>query len=830
MATLILKATGNFTAAGTWNVADPTAELDDETASTATTTSYVSSSNFTPGAITIIGLAVKIASKTSGGTFSVNLRNTTGGIDIVSVTVNVADVPASGWLILPIASTLLIAATTYAIQIKSSTNATVTCYRNGTANNWSRQLYTATTAAPASTDKLIVAGSNDGSTISTFTVTMDNTATTSFGPTWTSDAATPGGIQVCKGGTITWGTTASTNYYLKWKGRFAIYDQGIVNVGTSGTRIPATSTTILEMDSAANVDTGLVALAGGILNIYANNSRNRKAKLTADAAAAATSLTLDNTAGWLTAGASPWGVGDDLVFFSTTRTNSQVEARVVSTVPGGMSATITSGLTNAHSGTSPTQGEVINLTSNVRIRGISTSLQGYVLTNTTSVINIDNAEFYQLGSATSTKTGITLNNTSGAVSITNCSIHDFIVSGSIGITMVSSGTSVMVQNNVLYNLQSIGISAGSLVVGGLTLDGNWGAKSQFQFVDGIPVAATITNNVFTSGAAGIFLSNTGTGFGVQGTISGNITHSNSGNGLQFYGSGNWMPIVSSHTSWRNGGAGVAGSAFLNQLAMIQINNLTAFGNTTYNVDITNGNMLLVLNNPTLNGDSTFATTNGVGVGFNTNVTVNIGNLGTVSGIKIAHTNDINIANTFIGQVLLNNTILASATEIANQANIIPTGVVNIQRNDTTAGSHRSLVKMGTLAIETTIYKTASPSLKMTALLTNPSNLDINRLTIAACVPAAGSLYRVVSGATVSPSVFVRKDSSYNGNAPRLILKANHSLGVTTDTVLSTFSAAADIWQQLTGTTTAATDDGVFEFVVDCDGTAGNIYVDDWAGS
>jgi hypothetical protein len=44
------------------------------------------------------------------------------------------------------------------------------------------------------------------------------------------------------------------------------------------------------------------------------------------------------------------------------------------------------------------------------------------------------------------------------------------------------------------------------------------------------------------------------------------------------------------------------------------------------------------------------------------------------------------------------------------------------------------------------------------------------------------------------------------------------------------AAAVSTWEQLTGTATAATADGVIEVVVDCDGSAGAIYVDDWAAA
>jgi hypothetical protein len=61
----------------------------------------------------------------------------------------------------------------------------------------------------------------------------------------------------------------------------------------------------------------------------------------------------------------------------------------------------------------------------------------------------------------------------------------------------------------------------------------------------------------------------------------------------------------------------------------------------------------------------------------------------------------------------------------------------------------------------------------------------------------------------------------------LIVRKHPALGITADTVLDTHTAAAGTWEQLTGTTATVTADGVLEFIVDCDGTAGWVNVDDW---
>jgi hypothetical protein len=62
------------------------------------------------------------------------------------------------------------------------------------------------------------------------------------------------------------------------------------------------------------------------------------------------------------------------------------------------------------------------------------------------------------------------------------------------------------------------------------------------------------------------------------------------------------------------------------------------------------------------------------------------------------------------------------------------------------------------------------------------------------------------------------------------MKRQDIMGYTSDTVLDTMTSAAGSWEQLSATTAAASQDGVFEVYVDCDGTAGWVNVDDWSVS
>ena len=107
-----------------------------------------------------------------------------------------------------------------------------------------------------------------------------------------------------------------------------------------------------------------------------------------------------------------------------------------------------------------------------------------------------------------------------------------------------------------------------------------------------------------------------------------------------------------------------------------------------------------------------------------------------------------------------------------------------------------------------------------------------RIAIADDVFSAAGTWGVpvASGAVVVIACYVYKSAAYTGSAPRLMVRANPAVGILVDTVISTFSAAAAVWQLLSGTTAITSEAGVLEFYVDCDGALGIVYVDDWTAS
>jgi len=431
MAVLMSIATGNLTSASTWGTVDSTSYLNAENGSEVLTTAYsgTRSSAFTPGAITIDGIAVKLSVRTgTTGTMSVSLYNNTGAADVAGteVTINCSDLPVAatadangGWILFKFSSSvLLLAATSYSVQAKTSSSTQVSLFRDGTADNIARCLRTTTTAAPAAGDDIIVCGEYTGAgTSNSFVVTMDSTATTDYGSNSTS-LVLPA-MAVCSKGTLRYGTSASTNYILRLSGNLIIYSGGTYQQGYVGTEMPRTSTAVLEFDCAADNDFGLTALnlstctAQGLSRTSGKNVD--RCLLNTDEAAAQTVLGVDTDTGWLDT--------DEVVIATTTQTRTQSEKRTLSGAAGASSITVSSGLTNAHSGTSPTQAEVVLLTRNVKVRSVSSSALSFVSFRATATVDWDWVECRYLGGGT-TGYAISIFTTTGSCNLNYISIYD----------------------------------------------------------------------------------------------------------------------------------------------------------------------------------------------------------------------------------------------------------------------------------------------------------------------------------------------------------------------------------------------------------------------
>jgi hypothetical protein len=182
----------------------------------------------------------------------------------------------------------------------------------------------------------------------------------------------------------------------------------------------------------------------------------------------------------------------------------------------------------------------------------------------------------------------------------------------------------------------------------------------------------------------------------------------------------------------------------------------------------------------------------------------------------AGSSDFALPTTNRFELLLSGCPMGAPTPLASTP--VDGSVIAQQRADDAADIHTwRRYGYGQIDIETATTGVASPSMKLT-----PEH---------AARKFEGTRMGKAVGIGEQPtfSVSVRKNAAYNGAAPRLILKANGAIGVNKDVVLDTLSVGADTWEVLTGQLPiAAEEDGVAHVLVDCDGTAGAVFVDDFA--
>jgi hypothetical protein len=483
--------------------------------------------------------------------------------------------------------------------------------------------------------------------------------------------------------------------------------------------------------------------------------------------------------------------------------------------------TLSAGLTNAHSGTSPAQAEVINLTRNIKITASSSTLGGYLNFGATSVVNIQYVEISFMGSSTTNKRGIDIGTTTGTFIFLYNSVHDFGVSSGVAANCTgTSGTttsSLVISNNVYFTITG-NVFVNVVSTGLFTYDSNviivLTNNSGFALAN---AAGVITNNRVSCGNGGFNLSTL-----TLGTFDSNVVHSCSGTA---YSMVNFpAQTISNQTTWRCfAGVSLGGSK------SIVLDNWLIFGHSFANVAPSTSAVDILLRNCTIAGDTSFSSPSGLNVNQCFNVALENCSLGVATGIYAAHTtSDVLIAGP-TNTVILRNCVLGSSSEVSGLSNAGSTNVgVFSAKHDQTAGNHKFWMRHGTGTIDTAIYNTASPSLRLT-----PTTGGSNKLESA--LTQWGMTAAVSSGSTLTVTVAVRKSVSadtggadYGGNQPRLIVRKNVAAGIAADTVLATAAAGGGVWETLSGTTAAVTDDAVLEFIVDCDGAQGWVNVDDWA--
>lgn len=823
MAVLFSVQSGNWTTSTTWKVVDPTSFANTETAGTTLTTSFQTSSAFTPGAITVEGIAVKVSSRATIPSGTITVRISTGGSAVAgtTVTLNVSDLPLTTfsaptsfyWCYFKFASPVtLLAATAYNVQSTTSANSQVSLGHSTSTANFIRCLVTSTNATPSSTDTLIVAGEHTAAGVGVdYTVTMNNTTSTIFG---SSSAVFPA-LEIGRRGIVNFGISASTNYQLICSGAINIGGGGILNIGTFGNPIPSSSSALIRFTMSTTNLYQINVRQFGYLYSYGATKSGREL-LGSNASLGASSITTSTSTGW--------NQSDNIVISPTTNVSTAFDFRTMSTTASGTTITLTGTLSNAKTIWANTDCEIINLTRNVRIVGPSSSVDCLHTYNGQITIDMDYTEF-AFGAISNSATDTT---STSLINFGGCSFWGSSARNLITDSVIPNGMTMSFDDCVFHNYSSI-FGANNLVNAGsqstVRFTNSWGirAASNWSFPS-VGNSFTIDNCRFiASAASGIVFGNNGSYDTGPIIIINSVFKCNAIAGISFAsGAGAYTNIgeqhnISNNRMYLNAQFGFAAAAGVGYSYGWIIGQFEAFSNATSNVNLSVSGDFNFLG-ATLYGGPTQASPIGVR-SLNPLKPITFENF-----IMSTHsTADVSLVQTgAISQLIFKNSSFLSTTKVQSPTTLFgrPSYVYS-SRDNQVDGTHTIYRFNGTIRSDLTIFRTSPSSLRL-----SPLNATYKIETTPVYVP-------VEDGKTITVGVWVRRSvagdgATYNGNLPRLICKVNSATwtGIT-DVILATASAASSgAFEYISGTTPVALDNAAFEIVVDCDGTAGWVNVDD----
>jgi hypothetical protein len=808
MAYLGCKADGNWTDMTTWAVihsASVAAQTSSQYAYAPTTVGY--SATWAGDNTEVDGVYLVLGGRPgTTGTLTITLRNTTDNIDAATCTINVSDVPSgqygtyAQYLIMFFKFTAAATMTTgknFAIGVVASNGSQVYFTRtNSTANNWARYVRTTTQAGShGAGDIHFIAGECTGQGARTDrTVYMNENSTTAYGTMF-----------IGAGGNLEYVTNANTQ--LRQAGNLLICGQGRFSMGTVATPMPSQYTAIFEFDCTSNNQYNYNITGTGKFELQGTQIRTSdRALLAANASNGATVLTVDRTTGWKS--------GDLIRIASTDGTYSHYESFTLNADASGTTVTLPSGLAYAKIGTAPIQAELICTTGkNVIFRNNNQTYVYAAYSGNYAQIDWDWAQIGNISSSTSNDHSQTVN---GSLAINNCAFNVGGIEGAGG-----------AEDNWIFNDNVAGKS-----IYQMCYISNTGTPTNIQVrrnwsigagTDGFAFATAtfpITDNRSASSYnSGLTIS--GSAVGVITEFTGNVCHDNNYHGFELSGL-YYRQSIGTIVAYRNRYSGV----YLSWIQDIDITSILSFENATTlstsyaNLQIENDVVGVDIGTLTIYGTLTFATPYGIRVSTTAHFIANVGEMnchdhGTNSLFKIS---TVRTCQLTIKKGISFNTVGNGAGDRYLDTR---DGFIKVSGVGGVPTAFKTWKMYGTVEVDSTYYHNAAPSQRVT-----PMNATKK-------VECGSKLVKVTSGVQTPITVYVRKSSvaaggaDYNGNQPRLIVKANNNLGITSDTVIDTMTAGVNNWEQLSGNTPAPSADGVLELVVDCDGTAGFINIDDW---
>lgn len=765
------------------------------------------------------------------GTITINIK---WGLGDAFIIINAADLPpVPGMVMVPIGSTLTMDTTnTWRIGIQASSAGNAQFYRDATANNWCKMLRVSNgTVAPVSTDKRFICGL--GLVLPTvYTVTMDNNSAVG-----TQDTAS---YEIGNGGVLKYGTAASTNYHLGTTLSPSVWPGGVLEIGSSTTPIPASSSAIYEHRTAAGIltlEAGATLRTGGQIVVS-------KTRLAANVAAAGTSLTTEDETNWpATSSIAP--AGTSIAIASTSLTQTQCESVVMSGAASGVTVPV-GAVAFAHAGTGGYQAEVILLDRNVRLQGGSAALPLRIAASDAAIIDCQSTEFKWCGNVyvvdcVPETADLRPTYPAGSWSFSNCCVHTTSTSATDILNLTSQSAqhpcSITVTDMTSYNTSGSAILPGTTeanrTLASITVTGWWhirtnvvttpvwdftqGTLGNWSFDDLVAVGSDI-GFAWGDGAANT-VENHLANFGA-------LTAHSCAVGSQF--STNSTPgaqafvinlDIGSFNIWRNAN-GIVAPADL-KTSNIRIGGGTIKANTAANILLNDQASKWVLNNVSILGGTTPTSPIGISIGVGA-PSWELNNC-TFSGHTTADISGSTIANTLGSfDLACKNCTFGSATEWTRRLTDT-SQVIKSLNHDGTNDNHKVVLINGTITSDASVKRSGDRSEKI--LYDTTTTIPLRQRYIH-----SGRRHVVVNaGDTPTVGVYVTCTSGY-GAVPNAVYPKLYQITPGGENLIDTATIASESgWELLSGVVTSLNHDGVVELEVRVypSDNVKAVWVDDW---
>jgi len=437
----------------------------------------------------------------------------------------------------------------------------------------------------------------------------------------------PNNLYIHNQGTLNFPLTSSKTLTLNGSAGLQITSDGTLNVGTSSSSIPLSTThTIILSNTQIDVHNG------GNLNVYGYPKLFTTNLVNDTAAGSNTFVTTDTVSGI-------WNVGDTLTFKPNLSVRNGFDTLTIASITGPSTFTTSSNSVYFHTGsaTYANIAGVYNLNRNVIVRGLDSTNRGTIRTIDAAKTSVNYAQLSNFGINAINKTGLVLgNNLSGSTTLSGSTINSDNTATVNNIAPLTGRTfqNVTINNNIINKSNIIALT--SLSTNNLNVNNNYilssgGIGLQMSNLSG---SINMSNNTTIGSLSyGTYIFNNT----LTGTYGANNFNSNSAQGMYIVGANTGTIIGGGLNSPKEG---VYVDASTSNLSGVTFQNILANNNTSVGFKVS-GNSLNYLTPVVLNINGLTSNTNSDAGFEGYNITGNISSV-------VANNNYVNGIKTSIG--------------------------------------------------------------------------------------------------------------------------------------------------------------------------------------